>query len=243
MRDTENRKVIKMKLSGKSTPSGQLTIKTRAYISSYHFRAAKHFLELATEIEDQDEPIFNINHRAYVHNSVLSATAFLEAAINEIFQDAYDDYQSYINSLSQEVIKELARYWADTEIKGKYKPILVKYKQALSISDSEQMIEDENPYEDARLVIELRNFLTHYKPKSVGGDSTHEIEDILKGKFGFNKKYEKSGNPDFPDKMLGKDCAKWSVISVKNFADEFLKKMDIQPNYQKVDMDKLAGNK
>ena len=56
MKDTENRKVIKMKLSGKSTSSGQLTIKTRAYFSAYHFKAAKLFLDLATEIEDQDGP-------------------------------------------------------------------------------------------------------------------------------------------------------------------------------------------
>ncbi|MCZ6865375.1 MAG: hypothetical protein O7D98_07145 [Candidatus Dadabacteria bacterium] len=226
-----------MKLSGKSTSSGQLTIKSRAYFSAYHFKAAKHFLDLATEIEDQDGPIFNINHRAYIHNSVLSSVAFLEAAINELFQDAYDEHQIYINSLAPTVIQELATYWANTEMKGKHKPTLVKYKQALIISDSEKMIEDENPYEDTRLLIELRNFLTHYKPKSVGGDSSHKIEDILKGKFGLNKKYEKSGNPDFPDKMLGKECAKWGLTSVENFADEFFRRIDIQPNYQKVDFD------
>ena len=239
MKDIENKKIIKVNVGGESSSSGGLTIKLRAYFSSYHLWATKHFLELATLIEDngRDEPVFNIEHRAYVNNSVLSSVAFLEAAINELFQDAYDEHQIYINSLAPTVIQELATYWANTEMKGKHKSTLVKYKQALIISDSEKMIEDENPYEDTRLLIELRNFLTHYKPKSVGGDSSHKIEDILKGKFGLNKKYEKSGNPDFPDKMLGKECAKWGLTSVKDFADEFFRRIDIQPNYQKVDFD------
>lgn len=37
--------------------------------------------------------------------------------------------------------------------------------------------------------------------------------------------------------MLGKECAKWGLTSVENFADEFFRRIDIQPNYQKVDFD------
>ncbi len=246
MRGINIKKVIKKPLSSESGSRGGIKeIKMRAYFSSYHLWAAKHFLELATDIEDngQDTPVFNIEHRAYIHNSVLSSVAFLEAAINELFQDAHDEHQSYINALDPLIIEKLSSYWATTEIKRKFKPTLVKYQQALIITDSNKMIEDENLYEDTRLAIELRNFLTHYKPKSVGGDSTHVLQYELKGKFPLNKKYEKSGNSDFPDKMLGKGCAEWSFVSVQNFADEFFRRMDIQPNYQRVDFEKLGDKK
>lgn len=93
------------------------------------------------------------------------------------------------------------------------------------------------------MVVLLRNFVTHYKPKSIGGDVTHELEDKLRGKFHLNIKYEKSANEDFPDKMLGMSCAKWGFNSVKNFADEFFRKIDIQPNYQKVNFDELTEKK
>ena len=66
-------------------------------------------MQLATEIEDNNqlEPVFNLEHRIYVINSVLSAVAFLEAAINELFQDAYDEHQIYINGFASHVIRDL----------------------------------------------------------------------------------------------------------------------------------------
>ncbi|MCZ6469246.1 MAG: hypothetical protein O6499_06310, partial [Candidatus Dadabacteria bacterium] len=56
----------------------------RNYISKDFLWAAEHFSKLAGEIEDKHKgrSIFNIEHRAYVMNSILSSVAFLEAAIN-----------------------------------------------------------------------------------------------------------------------------------------------------------------
>ena len=71
----------------------------------------------------------------------------------------------------------------------------------------------------------------------MGGDETHPLEGQLKGKFPINKKYIKSGNKDFPDKMLGMGCAKWSLDSVNSFADEFFLRMGIEPNYKRAKFD------
>lgn len=129
-----------MILSGKLLPLS--SINNRAYFSTYHLWAAKHFLDLANKIEKngQIEPVFSIEHRAYVHNSVLSSVAFLEAAINELFQDAYDEHQSYIQGLDAQIIKELAKHWANTELKRKFEKTLQKYQQALIIAGKETMI-------------------------------------------------------------------------------------------------------
>ena len=81
---------------------GVAELRMRAYFSSYHLWAAEHFTRLAKEIEDAHtgSPEFNIAHRAYVTNAILSAVAFLEAAINELFDDVVDQHYSYVNPLS-----------------------------------------------------------------------------------------------------------------------------------------------
>jgi len=225
---------------------GSITISMRAYFSTYHLWAADHFSKMAGKIEDGHEgrPKFNLEHRVYVMNSVLSAAAFLEAAINELYQDAFDNHPSYLGNIDEQLNNKLAAVWEVTEQEKKrtLRP-LEKYQIVLGFADKEKFITGENPYQNAKFVIELRNFITHYKPMSLGGKVKHKLESHLRGRFALNKMLEKSGNPDFPDKMLSKGCAEWSLQSVKDFADEFFKRMSIQPNYQKVDIDKLAGKK
>jgi hypothetical protein len=57
-------------------------IKMRVYYSSYHLWAAQHFARLAKELEDQDPARrgFDIAHRAYVTNAILSSAAFLRGS-------------------------------------------------------------------------------------------------------------------------------------------------------------------
>jgi hypothetical protein len=67
------------------------SVSMRAYFSAYHLWAAKRFAKLADATEDDAEG-FNIGNRAFVTSAVLSAAAFLEAAINEIYDDVVDGY-------------------------------------------------------------------------------------------------------------------------------------------------------
>jgi len=214
---------------------GSITFLHRGYFSRVHLRAIEHFSKLAGEIEDSHsgQPHFYIEHRMYVINSLLSASAFLEAAINEVYQDAYDKHITYLESLDPKVIATLADFWEMTEQDNKrILSTLDKYQLALRFVGKEPFRKGENPYKDASIVIKLRNFLTHYKPKSLGGDQIHSLEKYLKGKFPENKTMISSGNPYFPDKALGRGCTEWAYKSVRNFADSFFERMVISPAYQ-----------
>jgi hypothetical protein len=171
--------------------------------------------------------------------AILSAAAFLEAGVNELFQNAYHGHLVNIEGLGSEIIEGLSNYWAKTEAKGRFKPILKKYQEALRISGKEPFLEDVNPYEDAGLVIKLRNEITHFKPTTVilGEHSGHELEDKLKDKFEWNHLMDGSRNHFIWDKCLGAGCAEWTVGTVKAFADEFHRKLGLKPNYQSVDFD------
>jgi hypothetical protein len=95
------------------TPS----IAMRSYLSTHQLWSARHFAKLAQDTEDAHvgRARFSIRQRAYVSSAVLSATAFLEAAINEFFKDVADNQEGYIGSLSVHTRKALSVYWEESD--------------------------------------------------------------------------------------------------------------------------------
>ena len=215
------------------------TFLMRFYISSHHHFAASHFLELAREIEESHDgrPIFDIKHRAYVTNSIFSSVAFMEAAINETFQDATDEHRGSLAPLNIETKTNMASFWEIAEGRNRSAiSILDKYQTALLLADKPRFNEALLPFKDARTLIEIRNELMHYKPESLGGSKTHKLEKKLKdqGKFPPNRLMAGAGNPFFPDHCLGFGCAEWGLNISKSFVDHFFRELDITPNYQRM---------
>lgn len=218
------------------TPSWSM----RVYYSSYHLWGSHHFAQLAGEIEDAHSgpPRFDIRHRSYVTNSLLSSVAFLEAAINELYQDTYDKHSSYLSALPQEVKNLLADFWGMTEEENKsIVSILDKYQLALRFCGKKPFGKGDSPYQEVDSIIKIRNTLTHYKPQSLSGDSIHKLEKRLRGRFEDNLLMLGSGNPYFPDKLLGRGCADWAVASTRKFADKFFSEIQVIPNYKMVNFD------
>ena len=216
------------------------TVLMRVYYSSYHLWGAQHFALLAGEIEDAHggRSTFDIKHRAYVTNSLLSSAAFMEAAVNELYQDAFDEHSSYLSPLSQETRNLLADFWAMTEKENKATiSLLDKYQLALRFCGKETLSKGESPYQEVDSIVKIRNALTHYKPQSLGGDNVHRLEGRLRDKFQENKLMSDSNNPYFPDKLLGRGCANWAVASARTFTDKFFSEIEIVPNYQRVSFD------
>jgi hypothetical protein len=90
------------------------------------------------------------------------------------------------------------------------------------------------PYQDAQLVMQLRNLILHYRPEYVAADEPHRLEERLKGKFAPNRLMEGSGNPWWPSHCLGHGCAEWAAQSALAFADQTCSDLGISPNYQRV---------
>ncbi len=215
------------------------TFQMRVYFSSYHLWAAKHFMQLAANIEQAHTggPVFDIEHRAYVTNSIFSSVAFIEAGINELFQDVLDGHMSYISSLPSAMVSSMATSLADEHRRPS---ALEKYQKSLIFAGKLPFKKGGLPYQDVYLLTLIRNSLTHYVPKTLGGSAIHELEDQLrdKGKFPTNLLMEGSGNPFFPDHCLGHGCAEWGVNASKSFADQFFTEIGVIPNYQRTDFDK-----
>jgi hypothetical protein len=209
-----------------------ITVAMRAYYSRYHLHAAGHFAELAVNIEagHRGEPVFDITHRAYVTSAVLCAVGFLEASINELYQDAADKLEGYIQPLSPKAKTDLAKLWSKAQ--GRDMSILDKFQKALALAGEREFPKGRQPYQDAALVICLRNELVHYRPKTLSAASVPKLQARLRKKFPPNGLMASAANPWFPDKCLGAGCALWATKAVKDFADAFFSKLSITPNYQ-----------
>ncbi len=224
------------------TEAGTATWLMRVYYSSYHLWAAEHFTQLAADVENSPgvRPRFDIQYRAYVTSAILSSVAFLEGAINELFKDVADEHESYIAPIDEDSRKLILAMWDLTEERNRSPfSTLDKYQIVLTFCRKEQFSTGTQPYQDADLVIRLRNKLMHYKPESSDGEVQQKLDKQLARKFSEKSISENllmtgSGNPFFPDRCLGSACAAWAVRSTKKLADDFFQKLGITPHYQQV---------
>lgn len=213
-----------------------MKVRLRVYFSSYHHWAARHFSELALQIESvhSGEARFDIKHRAYVTNAILSSVAFMEASINEIFQDVVDSHECYVSPLGQNVRELMASHWSITEEQNRSAlGVVDRYQLVLNFARLQMFPKGEQPYQDAHLLVRLRNYLIHYKPEDVSRGDEHRLEQQLRGKFQENRMMP--GNPFVPDRCLGVGCAQWSVNASRAYLDQFYERVQIVPNYQRVD--------
>src|SRR3546814_10041319 len=86
-------------------------------------------------------------------------------------------------------------------------PILDKYEIALELNDKSPIDSGTNPYQDVKLLVELRNALIHYEPETIVGHSGHEVPKLHKFQKRFAGKFDANpltgaGNPFSPDKIL-----------------------------------------
>lgn len=216
------------------------TLSMRVYFSTYHLWAAKHFAELAKKIEDGHDGIdvFNIQHRAYVTSAIISSVAFMEAAINGLFQDMYDEYSTRTTSLNVESRKFLSIFWEATELNQKYVSILDKYQVAAKTTDKAAFDSGNKYFQRAELVIKLRDRLVHYKPADLNNNNEPKwYKQYSNQNIAENPLMSSSTNPWFPDKLLGYGCAKWAVDSSEAFVEEFFNRIGVTPNFREVKFD------
>jgi len=207
----------------------------RVYTSTYHLWSAKHSAALARDREQVlgPGPLFSVRHRAYVQNAVIAAAAFVETAINEVYQDAADGQDFHVGPLSPQVRLALKHFWKASNDGQKYISPLDKYDFAKLFAGHEPMDHTRNPWADASSLIAVRNWMIHYKPEDFSDAATHRlVKRLPPGKFAPNALMAGSGNPYFPDHFFGAGLAEWAHTSAQAFVDCFTADLGLTLNYQ-----------
>jgi hypothetical protein len=161
-------------LSASISVSASATVGRRDYYST-HLLFAAHFS--AWQAKDReahladDEPRFDPRHRAFVITALVSASVFLEAAINEVLQDAADDHITpKIANVSAETRGLWSAYWLGLD-SGRRGEVLEKYQAALELAGCEKFDEGAEPFQSARLLSRTRNLILHFKPETRWSDA------------------------------------------------------------------------
>lgn len=71
----------------------------------------------------------------------------------------------------------------------------LEYEMLLTFADVQPLDRGRQPYQDAALVVRLRNAVAHYQPEDLSADDPHKMEQALRGKFPDNELMAGSGNP------------------------------------------------
>ncbi|TDP90533.1 hypothetical protein EV186_11074 [Labedaea rhizosphaerae] len=125
-----------------------------------------------------------------------------------------------MTGLPDHEVRALAAVWhiSGSGLQGR---VLDKYDSALAVRGQPAFVRGEDPYQSAKLLIELRNYLVHYKVHSTSLDEEHELSAKLKNRFDSNTRREDPNHPWFPDQALGAGCARWAWESATALTSQF----------------------
>ena len=139
--------------SGTSAVHASLSVGHRDYYST-HLLFAAHLAAWEAEVREkhlaESEPRFDPRHRGAVITAVVMVAAFLEAAINEVLQDAADDHITpKIANIAAETRGLWSAYWMGLD-GGRRGDVLEKYQATLRLAGCDHFDEGAEPYQRDR---------------------------------------------------------------------------------------------
>jgi len=181
-----------------------------------------------------------LRHEAFILHSVLSAVAFLESAVSELYADAVDEAYIFADDRNEALLRLIGENWKNRKNFDRA-PVLIRYQKILEIAGQPVFSADDRAFANVRDLVEIRNHLMHYKREWVvvrdsraperRESATNKFEKLLQKKFATNPLAAKN-LPFFPDKCLGHGCAEWAILNSIIFADEFFRRLGLPVPYE-----------
>ncbi|MGW0944522.1 hypothetical protein ACWD4O_18535 [Streptomyces sp. NPDC002623] len=221
------------------------SVRTEAWhwYSKDHARAATLFSRKCRELEETLEtssPDKEAEHRSYAAAAILASVAFMEASLNELLASADHENLGVGGALGglpqdeRQALTALKKAW------GRSGPsTLDRLQLVLHLLRREPFKRGASPFQEAQLVVSLRNDLVHYPAEwRVGVGATEEearkgLAAKLKGKFPENPFMPKQ-NPYFPDRCLGHGCTAWAWKSIFELMEKFFEQVGVTPIFDDV---------
>jgi hypothetical protein len=201
-------------------------------IAASYIRSAFFMAERAKQVElspPSDAFEWTLLHHSLVTSSILSSTCALEANINEWFS-----YPEEIAARPRPSTGlRIQKMWSLGVPRTASFQILQKYQIGLALAEGSTFEEGSEPFQSARLLVELRNWLVHYEPtwepipahEETGHFPPHKLMRRLRGKFSENPLCHKDA-PYWPYKCLGAGCSIWAAEAAFALIDAFFEQCD-----------------
>jgi len=205
---------------------GAIRVYMRHYFSYSHLQAAKRAARRAEAVEQQGDRVQQdeLDHRADVITAIVSAALYLEAAVNEVFQDASDELAHPPHSLrgvrvTADRVALLRAFWAATS-DGQKVRTLAKYQLLVHAMGGLPLDEAGITWQRAQTVIVLRDYLVHYRPESVSRAVEHRFTRRLAGYRITDNPLAGEGHPWWPERALGSALGHWCVDAATTFVGD-----------------------
>jgi hypothetical protein len=167
-------------------------------------------------------------HRSAAIGSILSSVGFLEASINEFFASSQHDNLNLSGGALPEHDRQVVA--AASDLVGKNKTTLDRYQLALHLLHYDPFDHGLEPYQDANLLVRLRNAIVHYTPQwrpHADGPTTDKLSLALEGKGFPQNPFTGAGNPFLLDRCLGHGCTTWAWQASLALVDDFLRRAGV----------------
>jgi hypothetical protein len=207
---------------------------SRHYLAPAHLWMALHNARRAEELETElvGKAHFNIEHQTCVIATILGATAFLEALVNELFEDAVEwaisGSKSRLQPLTDQELSSAASYWKSG---GEGDRVIDKYQEALKVTSQPKINMGQRPGQDLKLLVDTRNKLVHFKPRWHDPQVQDSMQRAVGSKFSPNALLAGTNNPWFPGKCLGAGCARWACDTARTIADTWTVQLGLPNTY------------
>lgn len=112
--------------------------------------------------------------------------------------------------------------------------LLDRFQLVLLAVQRESFYTGAQPFQDAALVVNVRNELVHFRPPwraGGGGREDHDLERRLRAKRLTTSPFTGAGNPYFPDKALSSGLAEWAWSAALAFGDAFYDGLGVSVAY------------
>jgi hypothetical protein len=205
---------------GSSTPFGEARLDVRSSFTGQFLMAAAMQARGAAEIESKPTVTVSdddkVAHRGYVVGAIMQATAALECEIWEVMVYGPGHHLGS-NGIDSEARNFLAPV-ADL-IDGE--SVLERYNVVLHLLGKSCLNRGEQPWQDAALVVRLRNELVHYKSRWGEELERSKLFRALKDKNHSKPPFIEGSANFFPYECLSAACASWAVNTCVAFLDAF----------------------
>lgn len=210
------------KLAGRGsvTVSGTASMDLRSSLTGQFLMAAASQATASVSIERKrpsevsgDEQTI---HRGFVIGAIMQATAALECEIWEVMTYGPGHHLGS-NGTDMEARDFLAP--AAEMIDGE--SVLERYRLVLHLLEKPPLDRSRSPWQDAALVVRLRNELVHYKSRWQSQMDGSKLFSALRAKGHPRPPFISPGSSFFPYCCLSGSCASWAVQSCLDFLDAF----------------------
>lgn len=222
--------------------------------------AARNAKDIGHDTQNLKQSDEYAKYNYHVINAVINSVTFLEANINAFLVEIRDHgnipdslnirqgspQNTHIIDSVRQKVRANEQDATNRRDRWDYLDLKAKYDMALEVLDQSQRerIYQKKPGQDIGVLINFRNYLVHYK---VEAQTPPTVQFSRSPRSNYQKLIQQLNSNNhphplkiegdlfanaFPDSHLSHDCAKWAVLTAKEFAEEFYQCFGMQSPHE-----------